>query len=260
MLNFKYPTYLSLSHSARFGVGIFWSFLMLLAVPCMALAQNTIPSTADAVLECLNTQNRASIKVFYCPDESDIRKLVTQVIQSTEDARLSAQIDKDLESMLQAESENFVALSSRISAMFDKVPVETRYPQPSANYRDLLMATCNPENIFPILVNLSKDNSFREKYKTSQGKEFPTINTSDPSIVGANYLVGCENYTERKIQAYRNAAMKIALQKTDLSTERIRNQYVTKMNEAYEELLSKLTYYSGIIARIVSKFPNFTGQ
>ena len=111
-----------------------------------------------------------------------------------------------------------------------------------------------------MLVTLSSDPSFRERYKTLKKSEFPVITTSDPSIVGTDYLLGCESYTERKIQAYRSAGMKIALQRTDLSTERVRNEYVSKTNSAYEELLSKLTYYAGIVSRLISKFPNFTGQ
>lgn len=212
------------------------------------------------MIQCLSSNNRASIKEFYCPDESDERRAIAQIIQSVEDARISANIDRDLQDMLTAESENFVALSSRVSAMFDRVPVETKYPNPSANYRDLLLSTCKAETIFPLLVTLSKDPSFRERYTSLTKNDFPIITTSDPSIVGTDYLLGCESYTERKIQAYRSAGIKIALQRTDLSTERIRNEYISKINTAYEELLGKLTYYAGIVTRIISKFPNFTGQ
>lgn len=212
------------------------------------------------MIQCLSSNNRASIKEFYCPDESDERRAIAQIIQSVEDARISANIDRDLQDMLTAESENFVALSSRVSAMFDRVPVETKYPNPSANYRDLLLSTCKAETIFPLLVTLSKDSNFRERYTSLTKNDFPIITTSDPSIVGTDYLLGCESYTERKIQAYRSAGIKIALQRTDLSTERIRNEYVSKINTAYEELLGKLTYYAGIVTRIISKFPNFTGQ
>lgn len=214
----------------------------------------------DAVIQCLSSSNRASIKEFYCPEESDERKLIAQVIQSIDDARISAQIDQDLQSMLTAESENFLALSSRVSAMFDKTPVETRYPSAQANYRDLLLATCNPQNNLNSLFALSQNKEFREKYKNLRKQDFPTINTNDPTIVSNNYLEGCSDYEERKIQAYKQTGVKIAIRRTDLSSERIRNEYVSKMSSAYEELLNKLNYYAGIVARIVGKFPNFTGQ
>lgn len=250
--------------SSHWIVLTLWLFLSGIAFFEISLvAEANDNAIQGSIINCYNSKEPAAIKEYYCPSEkSNLDELIYYVVVTTKQRNIEEQIKRDLKWIMSSSSSNHTLLSARISAMFDAIPVEDKYPSDRANYRDLLLGTCDQQKNFLDIVRITNNEAFRIAFKESTKTELPPMNTTTQSLKanGGNVkiLKTCKNDMQLRILAYRDIGLTLAYERMALEKEKTRNEYFTKVNTSYEELLNKINFYAGTVARIIAKFPNYT--
>ncbi len=237
-------------------------------IPSLIAANATIQ---DNIILCYGKNrgwNPNEIKDFYCPtmastsSQSSIDELIYYVVVTTKQHNIEEQIKKDLKGIMSSTSSNHTLLSARISAMFDAIPVEDKYPSDRANYRDLLLGTCDQQSNFLDMVRIMNDKNVREQFKAIGGVTLPPMDTTTQALKAnegnAQIFATCKSDMQLRVLAYRDIGLTLAYERMALEKEKNRNEYFTKVNTSYEGLLNKINFYAGTVARIIAKFPNFT--
>lgn len=215
------------------------------------------------IINCYKSTQPATIKDYYCPSEKgNIDELIYYVVVTTKQHNLEEQIKKDLKGIMSSSSSNYTLLSARISAMFDPIPLEDKYPSDRANYRDLLLGTCDQQSNFLDIVRIVNNQAFQLAFEKNTQVSLPRMDTTTQSLrfnqSNAEILNTCKNDMQLRVLAYRDIGLTLAYERMALEKEKARNDYFAKVNTSYEELINKINFYAGTVARIIAKFPNFT--
>ena len=229
-------------------------------IPSLEANDNTLQ---ESIIDCYKSKEPATIKDYYCPSEkSNIDELIYYVVVTTKQHNIEEQIKKDLKGIMSSASSNHTLLSARISAMFDAIPVEDKYPSDRANYRDLLLGTCDQQNNFLEIVRIVNNQTFRAKFQKDTNTSLPPMDTTTQALKAnegnAQIFATCKSDMQLRVLAYRDIGLTLAYERMALEKEKNRNEYFTKVNTSYEGLLNKINFYAGTVARIIAKFPNFT--
>lgn len=229
-------------------------------IPSLEANDSTLQAN---IINCYKSKDPATIKDFYCPSDKDnIDELIYYVVVTTKQHNIQEQIKKDLKAIMSSTSSNYTLLSARISAMFDAIPVEDKYPSDRANYRDLLLGTCDQQANFLDIVRIVNNQAFQLAFEKNTNVPLPHMDTATQSLKAnqgnAEIYNTCKNDMQLRVLAYRDIGLTLAYERMALEKEKTRNEYFAKVNTSYEDLLNKVNFYAGTVARIIAKFPNFT--
>ncbi|MFO0763457.1 MAG: hypothetical protein U0518_01105 [Candidatus Gracilibacteria bacterium] len=249
------------SHQIALILGLFLSGI--------AFFQTIPPTEANdsaiqgSIISCYNSTEPAAIKEYYCPSEkSNIDELIYYVVVTSKQHDIEEQIKKDLKGIMNSATSNHTLLSARISAMFDAIPLEDKYPSDRANYRDLLLGTCDQQNNLLDIIRITNNQAFQVAFANATKVILPPMDTTSRALKAKDGDTGifktCKNDMQLRILAYRDIGLTLAYERMALEKEKTRNEYFTKVNASYEDLLNKVNFYAGTVARIIAKFPNYT--